>query len=80
VLAPLVPLFLDNITYFGDAGSGPAGAAYSCNHGLKLGPDETIVLKERWELTPDDYLDDFELRVLTAKGAPLRGEAEKSSS
>jgi hypothetical protein len=74
VLAPLVPLFLDNITYFGDEGSGPAGAAFSYNTGLKLGPEETIVLKQRWELTPDDYLlDDFELRVLTAKGAPLRG-------
>ena len=74
VLAPLVPLFLDNMTYFEDAGSGPAGAAYSYNTGLKLGREEMIVLKKRWELTQDDYLlDDFELRVLTAKGAPMRG-------
>jgi hypothetical protein len=48
VLAPLVSLFLDNVTYFGDAGSGPAGAAYSYNTGLKIGPEETIVLKARW--------------------------------
>jgi hypothetical protein len=48
--------------------------AYSYDTGLKLGPEETIVLKERWELTPEDsLLDDFELQVLTAKGAPLRG-------
>ncbi len=73
VMAPLVPLFLDDITYLEDAGSGPAGAAYSYNTGLKLGPEETIVLKKRWQLTQDDYLlDDFELRVLTAKGAPMR--------
>lgn len=74
VLAPLVSLFFDNITYFEDEGAGPAGAALSYITGLKVGPEEMIVLKQRWELTPDDYLlDDFELRVLTAKGAPLRG-------
>jgi hypothetical protein len=74
VLSPLVPLFIDDVTYFEDAGSGPAGKAYSYNTGLKLGPEATAVLKKRWELTQDDYLlDAFELRVLDAKGAPMRG-------
>jgi hypothetical protein len=51
VLAPLVPLFIDNVTYFEDQGSGPAGKAYSYTTGLKLGPEVTITLKKRWELT-----------------------------
>ena len=74
LLAPLIPLFIDNVTYFEDAGSGPAGKAYSYNTGLKLGPEATTVLKKRWELTQEDYLlDDFELRVLDGKGIPIGG-------
>ncbi len=76
VLAPLVPLYLDDLTYFEKVGSGPAGVAYSYDFGLKLGPEDTLTLKKAWELTKDDYrLDDFELRVLTTKGAPRRGVA-----
>ncbi|MGD1072563.1 MAG: hypothetical protein ABSB15_20755 [Bryobacteraceae bacterium] len=71
VPAPLVPLYLDGIIYYEDAGAGPAGAAYSYNVGLKTGPEQMLILKKAWELNEQDYLlDDFELRVLTARGAP----------
>jgi hypothetical protein len=74
VLAPLVPLFIDNVTYFEEDGSGPAGKAYSQITGLKLDVEPATVLKKRWDLTDEDsLLDDFELRVLNAKGAPIRG-------
>jgi len=74
VVAPLVPLYLDGILYFEKAGTGPAGVAYSHNVGLKTGPEATVVLKEQWELNEDDYLlEEFELRVLTAKGQPRPG-------
>jgi hypothetical protein len=73
VLAPLVALYLD-ITYYENAGSGPAGVAYSHNSGLVLGPEQKLVLKERWELTDDDsLLDEFQLQVLTAAGRPRSG-------
>ena len=73
VLAPLVALYLD-ISYYENAGSGPAGVAYSHNSGLVLGPEERLVLRERWELTEDDYLlEEFALRVLTATGRPRSG-------
>jgi hypothetical protein len=74
VTAPLVSLYLDNITYFEDEGSGPAGKAYSYNTGMKLPSDERLTLKEAWELTGDDYLtDEFELHVLTTTGKPTPG-------
>ena len=73
VLAPLVALYLDGITYFDDQGKGPAGVAYSYNSGLKLGSEETLVLKKAWELNEDDYLlDDFEIHVFTNTGAPQK--------
>jgi hypothetical protein len=68
VLAPLVPLYLD-IDYFHNVGAGPAGVAYSSNHGMKTGPEGTVVVKEEWEL-PDITV---ELRVLTASGQPRPG-------
>jgi hypothetical protein len=71
VLAPLVRLYLEGIYYYENAGTGPAGVAYSHNVGMKLGPEETLVLKEQWELTKNDYLsDEVQLRVLTATGRP----------
>jgi hypothetical protein len=74
VMAPLVPLYLDNITYFADEGSGPAGKAYWYATGMKLPSDEALTLKEAWELTSDDYLtDEFELHVLTTTGKPIPG-------
>jgi hypothetical protein len=71
VLAPLVPLYLDGVSYFEEAGTGPAGVAYSQNFGLKTGPEENLVLKEHWQFTDDDYLgEDYELQVLTSEGKP----------
>jgi hypothetical protein len=73
VAAPLVPLYLDGISYYEEAGTGPAGVAYSANTGLKTGPDANLALKEQWELTEDDYLfDDVEVLVLTANGLPRK--------
>ena len=73
VRAPLVALYFDGITYYEEAGAGPAGIAYSHNTGLKTGTEENLVLKEKWELTEDDYLfDDVEVRVLTATGQPRK--------
>jgi hypothetical protein len=69
--APLIALYLDEIRYYEKVGSGPAGVAYSHNVGLKTGPEENLVLKERWDLTDDDDLsEDGELRVLTTNGRP----------
>jgi hypothetical protein len=71
VSAQPVALYLDGIRYYEKVGSGPAGIAYSDNVGLKTGPEENLVLKERWNLTKDDDLsEDSELRVLTANGRP----------
>ena len=73
VLAPLVALYLDGISYFEKTGTGPAGVAYSHNTGLKTGLTQNLVLKKKWELTDQDYLfDDVELRVLTAAGRPRK--------
>ncbi len=68
VLAPLVPLYLD-VEYLHNVGTGPAGVAYSANSGMKIGPEETVVAKEEWELPGITV----ELRVLTASGQPRRG-------
>lgn len=73
VMSQLVPLYLD-VPYYEDAGTGPAGVAYSNNFGLKTGSQENFVLKESWQLTDDDYLlDDYEVQVLTAAGQPHSG-------
>ena len=73
VLAPLVALYLDGISYFEEVGTGPAGVAYSANTGLKTGPEENLVLKEKWQFTEGDRLfDDVELRILTAAGRPRK--------
>jgi hypothetical protein len=71
VLAQLVPLYLDGIEYFQNVGTGPAGVAYSANVGIKLGPEETVVSKEQWDL-PNDYPVGVELRVVTGSGRPRR--------
>lgn len=74
VRAPLVALYLDDIHYYENAGTGPAGVAYSYNVGLKTGPEENLVLKEQWELNENDsLLEEGELRVLTAAGRPRPG-------
>jgi hypothetical protein len=74
VLALLVPLYLDGISYYKEVGSGPAGVAYSHNVGLKTGPEEKLVLKQHWELTDDESLsENAELRVLTRDGRPRNG-------
>jgi hypothetical protein len=73
VLTPLGALYLDGISYFQEVGSGPAGVAYSHNTGLKTGLEKNLVLKEKWELTENDYLfDDVEVLVLTAGGLPRK--------
>jgi len=68
VLAPLVPLYLD-VEYLHNVGTGPAGVAYSANSGMKIGPEERVVVKEEWELAGITV----ELRVLTPSGQPRRG-------
>ena len=74
VPAQLVELYLDDISYFQNVGTGPAGVAYSYNSGLKTGPEENLVLKERWELNENDSLrEEVELRVVTAAGRPRPG-------
>jgi hypothetical protein len=73
VLAPLVALYLDGISYYERVGTGPAGITYSSNSGLKTGPEESLVLKEQWNFTDaDDLLEDVELRVLTRDGRPRK--------
>ncbi len=73
VLTPLVALYLDGISWFEKAGTGPAGLAYSANTGLKTGSEANLILKEKWQFTPDDYLfDDVEVLVLTASGQPRK--------
>ena len=70
-LAPPVPLYLDDVTYYEDTGAGPAGAAYSYNTGLKTGAEQEVILKKAWELNERDYLlDDFQLQVVTVGGVP----------
>lgn len=66
VLAPLVPLYLDGLQYYSNVGTGPAGAAYSDNIGMKTGAEETVVYKEQWELQGFTV----ELQVLTRSGRP----------
>ena len=74
VLAPLVPLYLDDIFYYENVGTGPAGVAYSNNTGLKLSAEPNLILKEGWQFTGgDSLLEKFELRVLTAAGRPRSG-------
>ena len=68
VLAPLVPLYLDEIEYYKSVGTGPAGVAYSKNFGLKVGPEATVVSKEQWELP--GYPVTVELHVLSPSGQP----------
>jgi hypothetical protein len=71
VLAPLVPLYLDGVSYYEKAGVGPAGVAYSNNIGLKLVAEQDMIVKEGWQLTDDDsLLEEFKLQVLTAAGRP----------
>jgi hypothetical protein len=73
VLAPLVALHFDGIRYYQEAGTGPLGVSYSYNIGLKTGPKENLVLKEKWELTEaDNVFRDVELRVATATGRPRK--------
>lgn len=69
VLAPLVPLYFDGISYYEPDGMGPAGVAYSDNLGLKTGPEENLILKKEWQVNDEDNLsEDAELRVLTPDG------------
>jgi hypothetical protein len=73
-LAPLVALYLDDVSYYENVGAGPAGVAYSHNVGLKTSPEEKLVLKEQWELNDhDSLLEEVELRVLTGSGRPRPG-------
>jgi hypothetical protein len=66
VLAPLIPLYLDGLEYFEEAGDGPAGPAYSSNIGMKIDADETVVVEVAWEVPQFTV----QLRVLTRSGLP----------
>ena len=66
VLAPLVPLYLDGLQYFEQAGDGPAGLAYAGNIGMKIAADEAVVIQVAWEL-PEITV---QLQVLTGSGRP----------
>jgi len=65
-LAPLVPLYLDGLQYFEEAGDGPAGPAYSGNIGMKIAADETVVVQMAWQV-PEFTA---QLQVLTRSGRP----------
>ena len=71
VAAPLVPLYLDGISYYEVVGNGLAGSAYSNNFGLKTSAEPNVVLKEQWQFKDEDDLSEAaEIRVLTADGRP----------
>ena len=73
VLAPLVPLYFDGVSYFEENGEGPAGVAYSANTGLKAGAEANLVLRKKWNLTEEDELfDDVDVRVLNGNGRPRK--------
>ena len=63
---PLVPLYLDGLEYFEEAGSGPTGPAYSDNTGMKLAADETVVIHVAWHIPQFTV----QLQVLTRSGGP----------
>jgi len=66
VVAPLVPLYLDGLGYYADAGRGPAGPAYSSNSGMKIPADQNIVVKVAWDVP----VFTVEMKVLTPAGQP----------
>jgi hypothetical protein len=73
VTAPLVPLYLDNVTYYEREEPSPAGGVYEMNIGLKVGPEPAVVARKAWDF-PDktDLLEqEFEIRVLDSAGKPL---------
>ena len=72
VTAPLVPLYLDGISYYEEVeGTGLAGPAYSNNTGLKTSPAADLILKKKWVFTDDDNEGiDAELRVATQPDNP----------
>ncbi|HEY7334056.1 MAG TPA: hypothetical protein VH639_04170 [Bryobacteraceae bacterium] len=72
VLAPLTPLYL-GVSYYAEAGAGPAGPAYSDNHGLKTGPEENLALKEGWQFSEKDArVFGATLRVVSTEGRPKK--------
>ena len=66
VLAPLVPLYLDGLQYFEEAGIGPAGPAYSDNTGLKIAADQNVVNQVAWQVPQFTV----QLQVLALSGRP----------
>jgi hypothetical protein len=66
VIAPLVPLYLDGLQYLEEAGSGPAGPAYSGNTGMKIAADQTVVIQAVWKVPQFTA----QLQVLTLSGRP----------
>jgi hypothetical protein len=66
VLAPLVPLYLDGLQYFEEAGDGPAGPAYSGNTGMKIAADKTVVIQVASQVAEFTV----QLQVFTRTGRP----------
>lgn len=73
IAAPLLPLYLDNITYYQREGNGPAGQEYALSTGLKLGSELAVVVRKAWEFsgTTDLPEQEFDLLVVNSGGAPL---------
>ena len=69
VLAPLGALYLDELEYYPNVGTGPTGPAYSRNIGMKTPADETVVVRVAWEVPTFTV----QLQVLTPSGRPRPG-------
>jgi hypothetical protein len=73
VTAPLVPLYLDNVTLYRKDETAPAGGIYELNMGLKLGSELAVVAREAWNFPDKADLpeQEFQIRVLDSAGMPL---------
>jgi hypothetical protein len=73
VTASLVPLYLDNVTYYERNETGTTGGVYEMNIGLKLGSELAVVARKAWNFPDKTDLpeQEFEIRVLDSGGKPL---------
>lgn len=73
VTASLVPLYLDNVTYYERNETGTTAGVYEMNIGLKLGSELAVVVRKAWNFPDKTDLpeQEFEIRVLDSAGKPL---------
>jgi hypothetical protein len=69
VIAPLVPLYLDELEYYQRIEENELGPEYEAMIGLKIGTEPSVLVRKVWEL-PERK---FELRVQRADGTRLAG-------